>query len=618
MSDTSNRKISTTALDFDAIKSNIKTYLQGQDTFKDYDFEGSSLSVLLDVLAYNTHYNALYTNLAVNESFLDSASKRSSVVSRAKEIGYVPHSAKSAIATVNITVANTTSTPSTLTIPANQQFNSTIDRTTYTFYNRDAITASLVNSQYVFENVELTEGTLLEFRYEAAAGVKYTIPNLNVDLSTLTVTVQENSTSSAFDTFINQEDIINLNSQSKVYFVKEIEGELYEIEFGNDVIGKAVSNGNIVTLRYMTTNKEDGNGARVFSYQGSTLLGGSIAITTVNPSTGGTDIEQIDSVRYNAPRSYSAQNRAVTTEDYKALLFRLFPQANSINIWGGEDNIPAIYGKVFISIQPSEREFLTAFEKQNIVEVLLKERNVVSITPEIVDPQYINIQADVSVYYNPRLTTLQPYQIKNEVLATITDFNDNNLNSFTGSLRYSKLVSAIDATEPSITANITTLKMHREIEVAYNQNYTYAINLGNPIYHSGVPEQSILSTGFYIAGNENIMYIEDLPTPSNLTGILRLYYIENNNKVYVRNFGTIDYATGQIILSELHITGIIQGLHTSTLELIIKPQSNDIISIRNQIVRITPQTININVITDKLAMGDSAGGASHIFSSSRN
>jgi hypothetical protein len=614
---TANKIINTTELDFDTIKSNLKTFLKGQSQFADYDFEGAGLSVLIDLLAYNTHYNALYTNLAINESFLDSASKRSSVVSRAKEIGYVPYSSSAATATVNIVVSSTTSTPATLTMPAYSSFSTSIDGEQYTFYTTESITTTLVGSTYTFTNVNIKEGTPLTFKYTVADGTQYIIPNQKVDMSTLAVRVQDNATSSNFTTWINQELILNLDSESKVYFIKEIEGQFKQLEFGNGVIGKALSNGNVVNLTYLVTNEDAGNGARVFTYTGSTLLGGSVAVTTVTPAAGGAVAETIDSIRYNAPRAYAAQNRAVTVEDYKTMIFRLYPEAQTINVWGGEDNDPPTYGKVFLSVKPTTTDILTQNQKDYIINSILKEKNVVSITPEIVDPEYINLQVNCSVYYNPRLTTKSENTLKSLVVQTIKDYNTDNLNSFTGVFRHSNLSTLIDSTEDAIVSNITTIKLHREIDVQYNTNANYIINLANPIYGSGVPEQSITSHGFYIAGNDNIVYIEDLPT-DHFTGQLRLFYFSNTGeKVYIRTFGSVDYPNGIIRLTELEITGI-DLTQSPVLELIIKPQSNDVVSIRNQLVTIPDENITVNVILDKVSVGDPGGGTNYIFTSSRN
>jgi len=617
MAHKTNRKISTAELDFDAIKSNLKTYLQGQAQFSDYDFEGSSLSVLLDILAYNTHYNALYTNLAVNESFLDSASKRSSIVSRAKEIGYIPYSATGANARINVVVSGTTTTPATLTIPAYQPFQTTVDGTTYNFYNTEAQVAVLDGSTYTFSNVDIKEGTPLTFKYTVAEGVRYLIPNADVDLSTVTVRVQENASSSTFETFVREEELLDLDGESKVFFVKEIDNQLYELEFGNDVVGRGLANGNVVTISYMTTNKDEANGARVFSYQGATLLGGTAAVTTVLAATGGSDIEDIESIRYNAPRYYTAQNRAVTTEDYKSVIIKLFNEAQTVNVWGGEDNIPAQYGKVFLSIKPKSTSTLTVAQKDVIINEILKNKNVVSITPEIVDPEYINLEVTTTVYYNPRMTIRSISDIKDLVIQEIKDYNTDHLETFDGIFKFSNLSSLIDEVEDSILNNITTIKLHREVAIRYDSNTTYEINLGNPIYHSGVPEQSITTHGFYIAGNDNIMYLEDYPNSDGTTGYLRMYYYENDIKTYFKDFGEINYATGYIKMNELEVTGL-DLTESSIFELIIKPQSNDVASIRNQLVQIPDENINVSVIADKVAMGDQAGNSNYVFTSSRN
>jgi hypothetical protein len=399
--------------------------------------------------------------------------------------------------------------------------------------------------------------------------------------------------------------------------VKEIEGQLYELEFGNDTIGKALVNGNVVNLTYITTNKTEGNGARLFTYTGATLLGGIVAVTTTTPAVGGADIETIDSVRYNAPRSYAAQNRAVTVEDYKATIFRLYPEAQTVNAWGGEDNIPPSYGRIYLSIQPTSTAILTDAQKEYIIREILKQKNVVSISPVIVDPEYINLEINTSVYYNPRLTIKTETELKDLVINTIKAYNVENLESFTGIFRHSNLSTQIDATEDSIISNITTVKLHREIDVQYNSNSTYTVYLGNPIYNSGVPEESLTSTGFYIQGNENIMYLEDLPTLGTNNGVLKMYYYVGDIKTYFRTFGTIDYAAGIVILNELEITGIDQTT-SDIFELIIKPQSNDVVSVRNQLVTIPDANINVSIILDKVSVGDPAGGANFQFTSSRN
>lgn len=612
-----NKNIVTTELDFDQIKQNLKTFMSGQSEFQDYDFEGSAMSTLLDVLAYNTHYNALYKNLAVNESFLDSASKRSSVVSRAKEVGYIPKSSTCSTATVDVIVSNTTSKPATLILPAMSSFSAYVEGGVYNFYTLDATIATLENNVYTFDNVTIKEGTPYEYKYTVSNGQRYIIPNNNVDLSTLKVRVQESATSGNFQTFTNQESIVNLTATDPIYFIKEIDGELYELEFGNDVVGKAVNNGNIVSVSYMVCNKDAPNGAKTFSFQGSTLIGGNVSVLTNTAATGGSDVESIESIRYNAPRAYTTQNRAVTEDDYRTIIYRNFPKAESVSVWGGESNDPPIYGKVFISVKPTDATVLTVAEKQSLVGEVLKSKNVVSITPEIVDAEYIELALEVSVYYNPRLTTRSDTQLKTLVYQTIQDYNDVNLNKFDGIFRFSKLSALIDSTEDSFVSNIMTVKLHRDVDVKYGISANYRINLTNPIYNSGLPEQSILTTGFYIPDNNNVMYMEDLPTYGSNVGTLRMFYYTESVKTYVKNIGEINYDSGIIDIKGLTITGI-DTTHSSVFQFIIKPQSNDVVSVRHQLVTIPAQQVNVNIILDKTVSGDAAGNTNYIFTSSRN
>lgn len=610
-----NKKITTVDLDFDDIKQNLKTFLKSQTTFQDYDFEGSSLSVLLDVLAYNTHYNALYTNLAVNESFLDSASKRSSVVSRAKEIGYIPGSAKCATAIVDITVSNTTSTPTVLTLPKNSVFTTTVDGNQYNFYTIEDNTAGVNSGTYTFSNIVLREGTPLSYKYSVSENQRYIIPNTDVDKSTIAVKVQASASSSSFTTFINQENILNISSTDNVFFIKEIEDEFLELEFGNGVIGTALQIGNIVNIEYFVSNKSAANGARLFNYQGSTLLGGIVTATTLSAAAGGVDKEDIDTIRFNAPRAYSAQNRGVTANDYKSIILTNYDEAQSVNVWGGEDNIPPVYGKVFISIKPKSTNTLTTFEKNYVVNNILKPRNVVTITPEIVDPEYIDLLLNTTVYYNPKNTTKTENQLKTLVRDTITSYNDNYLDSFDGIFRFSQYSKLIDSAEESIVSSITTIKLRREVEPKYNLSANYNIELVNPIYNAEVAEQAVTTTGFYLAGYDQIMYLEDLPL-GNDSGTFRIYYndIDLNKQYLAGTIGTIKYSTGTITIKGLTVTGIA----SDTWDFIIKPQSNDVVSVRNQLVRIQPEHVTVNAIVDKVSVGDAAGNSNYIFTSSRN
>ena len=612
-----NNKINVTELDFDLVKANLKEFLKGQDQFTDYDFEGSSLSILLDILAYNTHYNALYTNLAVNESFLDSASKRNSVVSLAKALGYVPDSARGAVATITMVVSNTTSTPTILNLPKYTQFSTTVDGENYIFYTLEDYSSvlNIDNNTYTFSGIQIKEGYPLTFKYEVIPGQRYILPNADIDLSTLTIRVQNSSTSSLFETWTRNENLLELDATSKVFFIKEIENEFYELEFGNNVVGKALQTGNIVNIEYMTCNKELPNGAKSFTFQGASLLGGTVSTPiTLIAAEGGTDKESIETVRYNAPRAYSTQNRGVTVNDYKNIILSQYTEAESVSVWGGEDNIPPIYGKVFLSIKPKTTNTLSSTQKDYIKNTILKARNVVSITPEIVDPEYIDVAVNTTVYYNPKATNKKSSDIKNIVLQTIQNFANTNLDSYDGVLRYSKFSSAIDETDTSIVSNITTIKLHRQVEPKYNVYAQYQIELGNPIYGSGFPEESVLSSGFFIPEYDYAVYLEDSPLNSD-NGLMKLFYYDVNlDKQYLTSIGTINYKTGSISLNNLNII----GLDSPAFELIIKPQSNDVISIRNQLVRIPDETITINVVVDKISTGDAGGNSNYIFTTSRN
>lgn len=612
-----NKKINLTELDFDLIKSNLKEFLKGQDQLSDYDFEGSTISILLDILAYNTHYNALYTNLAVNESFLDSASKRSSVVSLAKSLGYIPDSDQGAIARVSVIVTGTTSTPDLLTLPKFTPFLTSVDGQSYTFYTLENYVTRFNSdtNNYTFENVAIKEGTPLTFRYEAGPGVKYILPNDNIDISTISVKVQDNVNSSIFEIFNREEEILELQSDSKVFFLKELEDEFYEIEFGNGTIGKKLNNGNIVTIEYLTCNANLTNGAKSFSYQGSSLLGGAISVITTDSASGGITKEGIDTVRYNAPRSYSAQNRGVTVNDYRSLILEKYSEADSVNVWGGEDNLPPIYGKVFISIKPKTTNNLSETQKSLLVNDILKPRNVVTITPEIVDVEFINIQVDTAVYYNSKATNKKDNDIRTIVTNRIQEYSDVNLNSFDGIFRYSMFTSFIDRSDPSIINNITTIKIHREVEPKYNSFAQYRIELGNPIHKPEINSPSIVTTGFYMSEyGETVVYLEDILVAPNI-GNFRIFTLDSNsNKQYLGTIGEINYSSGSIKINNFNIIGI----DSNSFKFIIKPQSNDVVSVRNQLVRILPNLVTVQVIPDKIAAGDAAGNSNYIFTPSRN
>ena len=607
-----NKKINITELDFDAIKANLKTFLQGQSEFSDYDFEGSGLSVLLDILAYNTHYNALYDNLAVNELFLDSAVKRNSVVSLAKMLGYTPRSAKCATADVNINIGTISAGPSVVVIPAFSPFSTTIDGKTFTFYNRDPLSATGPSTNYQILNARITEGEFLSFRFTVAANTRYIIPNANVDLETLRVRVQENATSSEFNTYTQSTSLVEADSATRVYWVKEIDDGLYELVFGDGVIGTALSSGNVINLDYMVSNLDAANGARVFQYSGSPpTSNATTSVYVVNPANGGSSPEDVQSIKFNAPKMYAAQNRAVTTDDYKTIIYNQFAEAKSVSVWGGEDNNPPTYGKTYVCIRPKSATKLTNQQKTDIITTILANKNVVSVTPEILDPEYLNIALNVTVYYNPRDTTRSGNEIVELVRQTIFTYDDDDLQRFDGVYRHSKLSRLMDATEQSILNNNTTVLIRRKISPRFNVSAQYLLTIVNPIYTTGLAENAIYTTGFFINGSDVIHYLDD-----DGVGNMRLYYIgASADKIIVNPYiGTVDYANGIINIKNLHIT----AMADIDFEISIKPMSYDVVSAYTQIAEIARDHLTITAIADETANGDLRAGRNYQHTTSRS
>lgn len=597
-----NKNITVSELDFDTIKVNLKNFLHGQDVFQDYDFEGSGLSVIIDLLAYNTHYNAIYNNLSINEMFLDSARKRNSVVSIAKDIGYRPNSAICSRATVDIQI----NSPSPFIIPINSTFTTYVNNKTYTFYNTSALYSSSINPSYTFTNVELIEKKDdLTFKYTVASGVKYIIPNKYADLSTLQIVVRENSESSIVTYFSLADNLVNVTKDSNVYWIKEIDDGLYELVFGDGILGSALNNGNVVNVNYAVSSLDAPNGARLFIYDNN-----NVTVTTTSPASGGSLPEDIESIRFNAPRSYLAQNRCVTIDDYKALIYSNFTPAKSVSVWGGEDNVPPVYGKIFICIKPDGTDLLTTAQKDYILNTLVPSKNVLTVTPVLVDLDYIDIIVKTTVYYNELNTSRSPDTIKTIIEDSILNYDNLELQNFDGIFRYSKFSKMIDTCEDSIINNITTVTIKRSLEPKYNIFAEYNVNLINPIYFSGVPEDIILSSGFYVIDNEFVHYVTD-----DGNGNIQLFYLnENNYRVFVNNnLGTVDYAKGTIFFKNLKITSIVGD----TFYLYIKPSSNDVVSALTQIIRISRDDLVINVISDKTASGDLRGGTNYTFTTSR-
>ena len=424
--------------------------------------------------------------------------------------------------------------------------------------------------------------------------------------------MQDSATSSVYTTFSKSDTLVGVNSSTKCYWVKEIDDALYEITFGDGNLGMQLDNGNIVHMNYFVSSLDAPNKARQFSYGGGTLISGAqISITTVGAAANGASSEDIDSIRFNAPRMYASQNRCVTPDDYKAIVYSLFSDADSVTCWGGEDNNPPVYGKVYICVKPKGADKLTTTQKSGLISSILQSRNVVSVIPMIVDPEYINIAVTTTVYYNEQATSKSASEIAGIVTNTVNAYNVNELDKFDGVFRFSKLSKLIDNSDPSITNNITTILLRRGVTVRYNTSAQYLFNLINPIWSSGQPEESFKSTGFYVLGSDEIHYLDD-------DGIqyVRLFrYGTNGIKIIVNpTIGNIDYNKGVVDIKNLHIT----ALADVDLELSIRPLSNDVVSALTQIAHIPPEHLKVTAIPDPTASGDLRGGYNYTFTSSRS
>ena len=596
------RRINVTDLDFDGIKNNLKTFLKQQDQLTDYDFEGSTMSTLLDVLAYNTHYNAVYANVLANEMFLDSADLRNSIVSHAKHVGYTPRSATSPVAFLNVVVNNATG--STLTAARGTTFTTTVDGTSYNYLVKDATTITPVDGVYTFSNLEVYEGTLVDNKFTvdtANADQRFLIENDLADTTTLKVTVQNSSSDSTTSTYTLATDLADITSTSKVYYLEGAEDNKYEVKFGDGVLGAALSTGNIVTLSYIITNAEESNGASSFSLSGT--LGGfsNVTITTATNSANGAQPETPDSIRFNAPKQFASQNRTVTTNDYESKVKQIFPNAKSVSVWGGEDNSTPVYGRVYISINPITGTTLTEAKKTDII-TQLKDFNVASVTPIIEDPETTSIQLNVDVKFDAKSTTRSSDSIKSLVRSAITTFNTDNLGQFDGLFRHSKFIETINKVDNSILSNITTVKIHKSFTATTTGATTYTINYNNAFYnphsgHNATGGGVLSSTGFKINGDTTNEYFLD----DDGAGNVRLYYLVGQTRTYTNNTqGTIDYTNGSITLNSLFITSVsnVDGATSTAVRLTLIPNSVDVIPVRNQVIEIDESNTTVTVSAD--------------------
>jgi len=620
---TNDKRLRVTELDFDDIKTNLKTFLKGQTEFKDYDFEGSGMSVLLDLLAYNTHYLAFNANMLANEMFLDSSALRSSIVSHAKMLGYTPQSPTAPKATIDVTLNNTNLSSASIT--AGTKFSTTVNGTTYNFVSKSDVSTTSVDGVLKFSNLEIFEGTYVTNKYIASPSdvdQKFTIPSNRVDTSTLTVKVQDSATDTDTDTYTLATDITQITDTSTVYFLKEVENGEFEVEFGDGVIGKGLSEGNVVILQYVITNKDEANGASSFTAPSAISGVTDITVATVSNAAGGGEAESLASIKYNAPLDYATQGRAVTGSDYKVKVKDLFPAATTIQVWGGEDgnasSSTAEYGKVFISIKQSSGANLTTTQKTNIVDGL-KKLKVASVTPVIVDPETTFIFVTTRFKYDSSETTKDVSDLVSDVTTTLQNFNTSELNKFDTVFRYSKVVALIDDTNKAIDSNITTIQLAQKFTPTLNSSTNYTLEFNNALYnpHSGHNSSSggiISSTGFNVGSDGNEYFFDD-----DGQGNLRRYYFVGSIRTYADNTaGTVTYSTGTVAINALNITGVsnVDGETSTQIRLVVKPDSNDVVSVRNNLLEIDFSNSSITGEIDTVSSGSSSAGTGYTTTSS--
>jgi len=608
-------KLVVSDFDFDNIKLNLKAFLQDQTEFSDYNFEGSGFAVLLDTLAYNTHYLGFNANMLANELYLDSADIRKNIVSLAKMLGYTPSSPRAPIANIDIQVNNATG--ASITMDKGTSFTTSVDGISYQFVTNEDVTISPSDGVYNFSNVNIYEGTLVTYRYTVDStdvDQKFIIPSANADTSTLKVTVQNSSVDTSTTTYTLASGLKSLTSTSKAYFLQETESGKFEVYFGDGVIGQNLSDGNIVILEYVVTNKSEANGASTFALSGSIDSFTNVSITTNSSAQGGAEAESKESIRFNAPLQYTAQDRAVTTTDYETIVKSIYPNALSVSAWGGEDDETPVYGVVKIAIKAASGSTLTNATKNNIV-TSLRPYNVASVRPEIVDPETTSLLLTVNAKYNKNATTKTAETLKSEILDAIINYNTNTLQKFDGVFRYSKLTGLIDDADTSILSNITTVDMRKSFTPTINSSTKYDVYFRNAIYNPHTGHEPILSSsGFKVSGDSREMFLDD-----DGQGNVRRYYLVSGIKTYANNLqGTIDYSTGQITINSLNVSSIsnIRGASSSVIELTVTPSSNDVVPVRNQIVEIDIANSNITVDEDTFVGGSSEAGVGYTTSSS--
>ena len=629
--------VNFTNLDFNQVKESLRAYLEANSNFTDYNFDGSNLSSILDVLAYNTYITSYNANMVANEVFIDSATLRENVVALARNIGYIPRSRKAATSAISFFVdaSNVQPRPASLTLRKGTVATSkgSFGGSSSTFCILDDITVPVIRGIASFNNIPVYEGTFTTKSYTfiaSNASQRFILPNAGVDTELIRLSIKNNSSSAASTKYSMHNSLFDVGPESKIYYIQEIDNERYEIIFGDGVFGKKLEDQNFITTEYVVTNGSEGNGISQLGFSGRltynkdaveyVVTEGISLVTVEYSSRGGESIESVDSVKKYAPRIYASQNRAVTADDYESLIpSKIYPETESISVFGGEELNPPQYGKVFISIKPRFGDFLPNLIKENI-KLKLKKYAISGIVPEILDLKYLFVEISTNIYYN---TNLAPSaadvstRVQNNAL---TYSNSTELNKYGARFKYSKFLKIIDDSHESITSNITLVRMRRDLRVVPNAFAEYQIGFGNRMHIASFTGFNIKSTGFRVASVQNVVYLSDIPNADGLTGSLFLFTLPNvgsQNPTIVRtDVGRIDYVNGIIVINAINIISGIEKDGQQVIEIQATPTSNDIVGLQDLYLQLDINNSSFEMISDQIASGIDPSASNYIVSSS--
>ncbi len=626
-----------TNLDFNQVKSTLREYLKENSSFTDYDFEGSNLSTILDVLAYNTYITSYNANMVANEVFIDSATLRENVVSLARNIGYTPKSRKAARATISffIDTSNLSPTPSTITLQKGvvASSSSSFGSQSFVFSILEDITVPVIDNTAQFNNISVFEGNLVtsNFTYNARnPEQKFILDNVGIDTDLMTVLVNPSQQSSRSVKYSLQDSLFDVDGNTTVYFIQEVDDERYQIIFGDGIFGKKLDDDNFITANYITSSGDAANGVNNFKFSGRLsynrnaqsyiVTSGISALTTGIVATGGESIENVESIKKFAPRIYASQNRALTANDYETLIpARIYPETESISVFGGEELVPPQYGKVFISIKPRFGDFLPNLLKENI-KSKLKKYAVAGIVPEILDLKYLYIEVDSKVYYNTNLAPSAP-AVSSVVLNNATKYSESSeMNKYGARFKYSKFLKIIDDSHEAITSNISTVKMRRDLRVVLNTFAEYSIGFGNEFYVRSASGYNIKSSGFNVAGISEPVYLGDIPNTNRINGSIFLFTVPNigslSPTIVRRNVGTINYVSGIITLNPINIIGGKDKDGVPIIEIEASPLSNDVVGLQDLYLQLDIGGSNFEMVVDEISSGLDPSASNYIVTSS--